>query len=210
MRPIPQRFPRGWFGHKYATRINMDKLDQRLLKITTDANRAPPIPRRLPPIPADAPDKIRRVFGMPSGTHVPARALVDEDYAVAWFYKLRWPDGPVTCPECSSHQLSARPEYSDVGRGYRCQNCLYEFSLRTGTVMHASKIDYTLWAMLADALIRNPYTTSTAVAKHLAVTQTTAWRLCRKVRDRAGIVPPNQSKKQPVSVSEKRHEGYKV
>ena len=60
----------------------------------------------------------------------------DEDAARTWFEETRWPDGR-TCAHCGSERTS---EASHAKMPYWCADCRSYFSVKTGTVMEASKI----------------------------------------------------------------------
>ena len=70
--------------------------------------------------------------------------FADEETAEAWFVEQRWPDG-VHCPACGSADVQQRPTRKP--QPYRCRACRYDFSVKTGTMMHASKIGCQKWAV---------------------------------------------------------------
>ena len=67
-----------------------------------------------------------------------------EEKAEEWFIAQRWPDG-VACPFCGSKEVSARP--SRKPQPFRCRSCRKDFSVKTGTVFHSSKIPLSKWAV---------------------------------------------------------------
>lgn len=73
-----------------------------------------------------------------------AAAAQCEDAALATMVSLRWPD-LVRCPGCGSAEVSRRPHR----RGWRCRSCRRDFTVTTGTRMHASKAPLSAWAQVA-------------------------------------------------------------
>ena len=63
--------------------------------------------------------------------------IPDEAAAEAWFVQRRWPDG-VRCPDCGSDRVS--PRRTRKPQPFRCRACRYDFSVKTGTVMHSANI----------------------------------------------------------------------
>ncbi len=58
-----------------------------------------------------------------------------EDKARDYLESLRWPNG-IECPRCKSEKVSAiknRPQYS-------CNNCTYQFSVKSGTIFNDSHL----------------------------------------------------------------------
>ncbi|MXZ38883.1 MAG: IS1 family transposase [Holophagales bacterium] len=58
--------------------------------------------------------------------------------AERWFVQAQWPEG-VRCPECDSHNVQERPTRKP--QPYRCRDCRKDFSVKTGTLMHASNLE---------------------------------------------------------------------
>ena len=108
----------------------------------------------------------------------------DEESAKAWFTERLWPQGPY-CPRCGS--LDVR-EVRHPSMSHRCRDCPGRplFSLRTGTVMQSSKLNYRTWALAIYLLTTNlKGVSSMKLHRDLGVTQKTAWHLAH--RTRAGL-----------------------
>ena len=58
----------------------------------------------------------------------------------------RWPDGPL-CPTCQSSAVSQRRLGGRTG--WRCRACRTDFTVTTGTRLHASKAPLSAWAAAA-------------------------------------------------------------
>ena len=66
-----------------------------------------------------------------------------EDEAVErWFVEWRWPDG-ICCPRCDSDNIADRPTRRP--QPWRCRKCRYDFSVKTGMVMHSSNLPLRTW-----------------------------------------------------------------
>ena len=104
----------------------------------------------------------------------------DDDTAEAWFVEQRWPDG-VHCVFCGSENVAERA--SRKPQPYRCRSCRRNFSVKTGSLMHASKLGCRVWVLAI-------YLMSTSVKgvsnlklhRDLGVTQKTAWYLAHRIR----------------------------
>ena len=57
---------------------------------------------------------------------------------------LRWPNG-VRCPRCQRSEVSPRSRQ----RGWRCRLCRADFTVTTGTRLHASKAPLSAWTQAA-------------------------------------------------------------
>ena len=73
-----------------------------------------------------------------------ARMFPDDAAAERWFIETRWPDG-VHCPACGSVNVQERPTRKP--QPYRCRDCRKDFSVKTDTLMHNSKLGFQVWAI---------------------------------------------------------------
>jgi transposase-like protein len=105
----------------------------------------------------------------------------DEMSAVRFFEAKRWQNGPV-CPFCGS--ISVADVATAKPMPYRCRDCRKHFSVRTGTVMAESKIGLRKW-LLAIYLFHTSRKgiSSIQLAKHLGITQKSAWFLSHRIRE---------------------------
>ena len=71
-----------------------------------------------------------------------------------WFAKLRWPGGP-RCPKCDSANHSAIGATA-IATSYRCRDCKTAYSLRTGTLLAASRGSYQQWLDALETHFTNP------------------------------------------------------
>ncbi len=102
----------------------------------------------------------------------------DEDKALEFVAKLRWPDG-VVCPRCESREVW----FLKTRRVWKCSGCKKQFSVKVGTVMEDSPIPLGKW-LAAIWLVTNCKNgiSSCEMARDLHVTQKTAWFLNHRVR----------------------------
>ena len=117
----------------------------------------------------------------------------DEAAAVNFFEGKRWPDG-AWCPHCGSVKVATIANAKPMP--YRCKDCRKHFSVRTGTVLAESKLPLQKWLMAAYLMTTSRKgISSVQLAKHLGVTQKTAWFLEHRIREafasRGGLMGPD-------------------
>lgn len=128
------------------------------------------------------------------------RMFPDEASARAWFEEMRWPDGERYCPHCGSVNTSAVPNENPMP--YWCADCREYFSVRTGTVMHRSRVPLQKW-IIALYLMSTSLKGVSSMKLHrdLGVTQKTAWTMAQKIRE-GWIEGGNGSMAGPLEVDE--------
>ncbi len=106
----------------------------------------------------------------------------DDEAARKWFESVLWADGIRTCPYCGSPDTAWEGGKPSVP--YRCTMCHGHFSVKTGTVMHRSKIGYQKWAvaiyMFATSL---KGVSSMKMHRELHITQKSAWFMVQRLRE---------------------------
>jgi transposase-like protein len=109
----------------------------------------------------------------------------DQDSAVAYFERSRWPDGAV-CPACGE----AKRIGTRKGGFYRCNACLLDFTIRTGTIFERSKIPLHKWLYAMYLLVTaRKGISSLQLAKQIGVTQKSAWFMLQRLREACGNDP---------------------
>ena len=109
------------------------------------------------------------------------RMFPDDVTAEKWFVKTRWLDG-VHCPCCGSVNIQERKTRKP--QPYRCRDCRKDFSVKTGTLMHNSRLGLQVWAVAIYLLVTNlKGVSSMKLHKDLGVTQKTAWHLAHRIRE---------------------------
>ncbi len=109
------------------------------------------------------------------------RIFPDDAAAEEWFVRNGWPAG-ASCPERGSLDVRERPTRKP--QPYRWRDCPEGFSVKTGTLMHHSRLGLQVWAIALDLL-------STGIKKgsgmnihrDLGVTRKTAWFLAHRLRE---------------------------
>ena len=104
----------------------------------------------------------------------------DPAFTERWFIEQRWPDG-VACPGCGSlniqHRVNRKPQ------PFRCDDCRKDFSVKSDSIMHGSKLPLKTWALAMYILITGlKGTSSMKLYRDLGVTQKTAWHLAHRIR----------------------------
>ncbi len=102
-----------------------------------------------------------------------------EDRCRAFLEGLRWPEG-VRCPRCHADEGISRIEM----RGqFECGVCGYQFSVRVGTVFHATHLPLWKWFLavylIAGSLDGIP---ASRLARMLDISYKSAWYLNHRVR----------------------------
>jgi transposase-like protein len=103
----------------------------------------------------------------------------DEQTCVAFFTQIRFRDGAY-CPHCGHKDV-----YQFAGgKRYRCAKCKQDFTIRTGTVFGESKLPLKKWFLAIYLLsTTSKGMSSVQLAKHVGVTQKTAWFMDHRIRE---------------------------
>ena len=105
----------------------------------------------------------------------------DESEAERWFVETRWPDG-VVCPFCGCLNTGRRKNRKP--QPYHCRACRKDFSVKTGTLMHGSKLSLGTWAIayfLFSTSLKG--VSSMKLHRDLGITQKSAWHLAHRIRE---------------------------
>ena len=116
------------------------------------------------------------------------RKFPDNESAEKWFIKQRWKDG-VECTHCKSTRVSERRKAEK--RAFRCNDCRKDFSTKTCSLMHDSKIGFREWAIAIFLVSTNiKGTASTKLAHDLGITQKSAWYMKMRIREAYSMDTP--------------------
>lgn len=109
----------------------------------------------------------------------------DQESARAYFEERRWPDG-ATCPACGeAERIGTRK-----GGFYRCNACLLDFTVRTGTIFERSKVPLHKWLYAMYLLVTaRKGISSVKLHAQIGVTQKTAWFMLQRLREACGNDP---------------------
>jgi len=113
----------------------------------------------------------------------------DNDSARLYFEAARWPDGAV-CPACGE----AKRIGTRKGGFYRCNACLNDFTVRTGTIFERSKVPLHKWLYAMYLLVTSRKgISSLQLHSQIGVTQKTAWFMLQRLREACGNDPTKLS-----------------
>ena len=106
----------------------------------------------------------------------------DDAKAEAWFVNRRWRDG-IRCTECHADTITARKSNRKTPQ-YHCTACKANFTVKTGTIMHDSKLPLHKWALafyLYSTSLKG--VSSMKLHRDLEITQKAAWHLAHRIRE---------------------------
>ena len=103
-----------------------------------------------------------------------------EDATEQLFVDARWPND-IACPECGDLSIQVRPTRKP--QPFRCRGCRFDFSVKTYTVMHGSRVPLSKWGLAAFLMSTNlKGVSSMKLSRDLGVTQKTAWFMAHRIR----------------------------
>lgn len=108
-----------------------------------------------------------------------------EHKANNWFEAVRWKGKPV-CPKCGTTDKIVKRKDKQHKHAYCCNHCKpqYTFTVRTGTVMHGSKIPLVKWGIVCYLILTaRKGISSLQLSKELGITQKSAWFMLQRVRE---------------------------
>ncbi len=110
------------------------------------------------------------------------RQFGDDAKAEAWFVSRRWPNG-IDCPKCGSDAVSVRKGRRQTPQ-YHCKGCTANFTVKTDTIMHDSKLSLSKWALAFYLYSTNlKGVSSMKLHRDLDITQKAAWHLAHRIRE---------------------------
>ena len=125
-------------------------------------------------------DYIRRRRATRMGLEEAMDLFGSEADAEGYFIEWRWPDG-VCCLRCGSVNVASRMFRKP--QPFRCRDCRYDFSVRTGTLMHGSNLPLRKWALALYLVSESPKGISAlALSDKLKIGHGTALHLLHRIR----------------------------
>lgn len=108
----------------------------------------------------------------------------NEDKAIKYLEKLRWPNG-VICPHCSSSDRIYKIKSKAARKGlWGCSNCKKQFTAKIGTVLQGSHIPIHKWLLASHLMCASKKGISShQLHRMLGVTYKTAWFLSHRIRE---------------------------
>ncbi len=112
------------------------------------------------------------------------RKFGDDASAEAWFVERRWPNG-VRCIVCDSDRIHTRkPNARRKTSVFHCNDCKKDFTVKTGTIMHDSRLSLGKWALAFYLFSTNlKGVSSMKLHRDLGITQKAAWYLAHRIRE---------------------------
>ena len=106
----------------------------------------------------------------------------DDAEAEAWLVSRRWPDG-IVCVYCGGKSVSSRKSGRKTPQ-YQCRDCARAFTVKTGTIMHDSRLALSKWALAFYLYSTNlKGVSSMKLHRDLGITQKSAWHLAHRIRE---------------------------
>ena len=110
-----------------------------------------------------------------------AQLFNTEEQAEEWFVARRWPNG-IACLECGSLKIHTRKNGRKTPT-YHCNDCTKDFTVKTGTIMHDSKLPLSKWGLAFYLFSTNlKGVSSMKLHRELGITQKSAWHLAHRIR----------------------------
>lgn len=108
----------------------------------------------------------------------------NDEAAEQWFVERRWPDG-ICCVACDSERIATRkPNARRKTTVYHCNDCKKDFTVKTGTIMHDSRLPLRKWALAFYLFSTNlKGVSSMKLHRDLGITQKSAWYLAHRIRE---------------------------
>ncbi len=104
-----------------------------------------------------------------------------EDKAVAWLENQRW-GGVPTCPHCKNQDNISVPKSKKYT--YWCKPCRANFTVKTDTIMHSSKLPTQKWVVaMYYMMTARKGISSLQLSKELGITQKSAWFMLQRLRE---------------------------
>ena len=105
----------------------------------------------------------------------------DNETSRQWFEKNIWPDGAY-CPHCGSFDVQCNIKHQTMT--HRCRDCENRpmFSIRTGTLMEGSKLEFQKWAFAIYLMTTSSKEVSSMeLHRDLKITHRSAWHLVHRL-----------------------------
>jgi len=105
--------------------------------------------------------------------------IPDEEAAIDYFIKIRYPDGLV-CPHCGAKDKVYH--YRQVKKLCHCKNCNNSFSPFKGTIFEKSTTGMWKWLYTIQQFLKTKGISAYSLYEDIEVTYKTAWRMLHQIR----------------------------
>ncbi len=107
------------------------------------------------------------------------RFFADTEIALAFMVSMRWSDGVVKCPRCTSEKVG----FLSTRKLWKCKGCAKQFSVKVGTIFEDSPLGLDKWLPAVLVIVNSKNGTSSCeLARSIGVTQKTAWFMLHRIR----------------------------
>jgi transposase-like protein len=110
----------------------------------------------------------------------------DPDRAFDFAVKLRWPDGKIICPRCSSdknYPIVSRTKKGATRRLWLCRGCNRQFTVKVNTIFEDSPLGLDKWMTAFWMLVNcKNGVSSMEIHRTLGITQKSAWFMLQRLR----------------------------
>ena len=110
------------------------------------------------------------------------RLFPDQDACFAWLEQVRW-NGTPTCAHCGRSDRVNPPKRSKPHHRW-CGHCRKDFTVTTGTIMHATKTPLQNWIVaIYSVMTARKGVSAMQLSKELGVQYRTAWYMLHRIRE---------------------------
>jgi transposase-like protein len=110
----------------------------------------------------------------------------DPDRCFEYACKLRWPDGKIICPRCSSDQhwfINSKTRKGTPRKLWLCRGCNKQFTLKVNTIFEDSPLNMDKWMTAFWMLVNcKNGVSSVEIGSTLGITQKSAWFMLQRLR----------------------------
>jgi transposase-like protein len=110
----------------------------------------------------------------------------DPDRCFEYACKLRWPDGKIICPRCSSDQhwfINSKTRKGTPRKLWLCRGCNKQFTLKVNTIFEDSALGMDKWMTAFWMLVNcKNGVSSVEIGSTLGITQKSAWFMLQRLR----------------------------
>ncbi|CAC9604224.1 ISSpo3, transposase [uncultured Gammaproteobacteria bacterium] len=104
-----------------------------------------------------------------------------EHKAIKWLEKIRWDKKPI-CPHCGG--VDSISKCKSKKHTYWHKDCRKQFTVKTDTIMHSSKISTQKWVVAIYYLLTaRKGISSMQLSKELGITQKSSWFMLQRIRE---------------------------
>jgi transposase-like protein len=105
--------------------------------------------------------------------------FADPDRGFEYAVRLRWPDGKIICPRCSSDQNY----FIKTRKLWLCRGCERQFTIKVNTIFEDSPVALDKWMVALWMLVNcKNGVSSMEIHRSIGVTQKTAWFMLQRLR----------------------------